>query len=128
VGEKTVEFRTALGVRECGLRFKSAIEEGRGTSAWIGGVVAKALGGETLTWYTPPTDPVFGALDHDRPDFTAGVAVPRAQGAHQNGTNVHLYVWDRGSHRDVGLLAHHSLMGGAQASKLLAAVRTELEA
>ena len=128
MGEKAVEFQTSLSVKECGLRFKSGIETGRGASAWIGGMTAKMLGGETLTWYTPEDDSPFAALDDDPPIFSVGVGVPKAQGAHTNGTNVHMYVWDRGSHRDVALWAHHSLMGGSHATRLLGVGRASVEA
>jgi hypothetical protein len=126
MGEKAVEFQTSSSVKECGMRFKSGIENGRGASAWIGGVTAKLMGGETLGWYTPPNDSPFAALDDDPPTFTIGVGVPKAQGAHANGTHVHMYVWDRGSHRDVALLAHHSLTGGSHAAKLLNAAHTSI--
>ena len=128
MGEKSVEFQTSQSVQECGLRFKSGIESGRGASAWIGGVTAKLMGGETLSWYTPPSDSPFAALDDDPPTFSLGVGVPKAQGAHTNGTNVHLMVWERGTHRDVVLWAHHSLTGGSHATKLLQAARSQIEA
>ncbi len=128
MGEKSVEFRTSLSVKDCGYRFKSGIEGGRGTSAWIGGVTAKLLGGESLTWYTPRDETPFAALDDDPPAYSIGVGVPKAQGAHQNGTNVHMHVWERGSHRDVLLWAHHSLTGGSHAAKLIAAARSAVEA
>lgn len=127
MGEKAVEFQTSASVKECGMRFKSGIEEGRGVSAWIGGVTAALMGGSTLTWYTPEDDSPFAALNDDRPAFCIGVGVPKAQGAHLHGTNVNMYVWDRGSHRDVALLAHHSLTGGAHATKLMAAARSAIE-
>lgn len=127
MGDKHVEFRTARSVQECGMRFRSGIENGRGASAWIGGAVAKIMGGETLSWYSPNDDSPFAAIETDRPTFSVGVAVPKAQGAHQNGTNVHLYVWDRGAHRDVAIWAHHSLTGGAHATKLIAAARSAIE-
>jgi hypothetical protein len=38
-----------------------------------------------------------------------------------------MYVWDRGAHRDVVLWAHHSITGGAQATKLIEAVRSRVE-
>jgi hypothetical protein len=44
-----------------------------------------------------------------------------------HGTNVHMYVWDRGDHRDVALAADHSLAGGAHANKLLQAVRSQFD-
>lgn len=127
MGEKSVEFETSLSVKECGMRFKSGVENGRGASAWIGGVTAKLIGGETLSWYTPEDNSPFASLNDDPPTFSIGVGVPKAQGAHQNGTNVHMYVWDRGPHRDVALWAHHSLMGGSHAAKLLQAARTSVE-
>lgn len=127
MGEKAVEFRTSLTVKACGQRFQSGIMNGRGPSAIIGGLTAKLLGGESLTWYTPEDNSPFAALNDDRPTFSVGVAVPKAQGAHQHGTNVHMYIWDRGGYRDVVLAAHHSLTGGAHASKLIAAVRAQVE-
>jgi hypothetical protein len=128
MGEKTVEFQTALSVKECGFRFKSGIESGRGASAWVGGVTAKLMGGETLSWYTPEDNSPFATLDDDPPTFGIGVSVPKANGAHLNGTNLHMYVWDRGNHRDVALWAHHSLTGGSHAAKLLGVARGAVEA
>jgi hypothetical protein len=127
VGEKVVELQTPLSVKECGYRFQSGIENGRGISARIGGITAKLMGGQGLTWYTPEDDSPFAALNDDRPAFCVGVAVPKAQGAHLHGTNLHMYVWDRGSHREVVLAAHHSLAGGAHASQLIDAARSELQ-
>lgn len=128
MGEKTVEFRTSRSVSECGYGFQSGIQGGRGLSSIIGGLTAKAMGGESLTFYTPEDDSPFAALNRDRPAFSVGVAVPKAQGAHMHGTNVHMHVWERGSHRDVVLWAHHSLTGGSHATKLIEAVRSQVEA
>src|SRR3954451_19516300 len=88
VGEKSVEFKTSLSVKECGQRFQSGIVNGRGLSSRIGGITAKLMGGDSLTWYTPEDDSPFSALNDDPPAFTVGVGVPKAQGAHINGTNV----------------------------------------
>jgi hypothetical protein len=85
------------------------------------------MGGQSLSWYTPEDRSVFAALNDDKPTFSVGVGVPKAQGAHANGSNVEMYVWDRGSHRDVALWAHHSLTGGAHAGKLMDAVRSKIE-
>ena len=125
MGEKSLDFKTPLRVKECGARFQSAIINGRGASARIGGLAAKLMGGETLTWYTPRDDSPFATLDDDPPAFSVGVGVPKAQGAHANGTNLNMFVWDRGSHREVVILAHHSLTGGAHANQLLEAVKSE---
>lgn len=120
-----MEFETRLTVRDCGQRFQSGIVNGRGLSSRIGGITAKLMGGVSLNFYTPEDDSPFAALNDDPPAFAVGVAVPKAQGAHANGTNVHMYVWDRGSHREVTLLAHHSLAGGGHATQLLDAVKSE---
>jgi hypothetical protein len=127
LGEKAVEFKTSLSVKDCGQHFQSGIVNGRGLSSRIGGITAKLMGGESLTFYTPEDDSPFAALNDDRPAFSVGVAVPKAQGAHLHGTNVHMYVWDRGSHREVALAAHHSLAGGAHATQLIEAVKSQLK-
>jgi hypothetical protein len=127
VGQKAVEFETTLSVKECGLRFRSGIVDGRGLSSRIGGLTAVVMGGESLTFYTPQDDSPFAVLNDDRPAFSVGVAVPKAQGAHINGTHVQMHVWDRGSHRDVMVAADHSLAGGAHANKLIEAVRSQVQ-
>lgn len=127
MGEKVVELQTGLEARQCVDRFRSAIQNGRGASAMIGGFTAKLMGGETLTWYVPEHDGPFDPFAGDQPTQSIAVAVPKAYGAHMHGTNLHMYVWDRGGHRDVTLLAHHSITGGQHAEKLLAAVTSSLE-
>lgn len=114
-------------MKECGQAFQSGVEAGRGLSAKIGGLTAKLMGGNSLGFYTPQDDSPWAALNDDPPAFSIGVAVPKAQGAHVNGTNVHMYVWDRGDHRDVALWAHHSLTGGSHAMKLINSCRTQIE-
>jgi hypothetical protein len=128
MGEKVTELQTPLSVKQCGQRFRSGIVNGRGLSSRIGGITAKLMGGESLTWYTPEDSSAFAALNDDRPAFSVGVAVPKAQGAHLHGTNVHMYVWDRGKHREVVIAADHSLAGGAHASQLIDAAVAELRA
>ena len=127
MGEKQLEFTTSLSVKDCGMGFQNGIKEGRGASAKIGGLTAKLMGGESLSWYTPQDNSVFASLNDDRPTFTVGAGVPKAQGAHANGSNVEMYVWDRGGHREVVLWAHHSLTGAAHATKLMEAVRSRIE-
>ena len=122
MGEKAVEFDTPLSVKDCGNRFQDGIQNGRGLSSRLGGLTAKVMGGESLTWYTPQDDSPFAALNDDPAAFSVGVAVPKYAGAHQHGTNVHMYVWDRGNQRHVVLAAHHSLAGAAHANQLIQAV------
>lgn len=127
MGEKALEFKTSLSLKDCGQGFQRGIVSGRGLSAMLGGLTAKLMGGESLPFYTPEDDSPFASLNDDPPAFSVGVAVPKANGAHLHGTNVHMYVWERGSHRDVVLAAHHSLAGGAHATKLIEAVRSQVE-
>jgi hypothetical protein len=127
MAEKQVEFRTSLSVKDCGQRFQSAITNSRGMSAKIGGITAQLMGGKSLIWYTPQDDSPFAALNDDPPAFAVGVGVPKAQGAHAKGTNLQMYVWDRGGHRDVVLWSHHSLTGGSHATKLMDAARSQIE-
>ena len=126
MAEKQIEFSTTFTVKQCGQAFQAGIVEGRGLSSKIGGLTAKLMGGQSLNFYTPERDSPFAVLDDDPPAFSVGVAVPKAQGAHKNGTNVHMYVWDRGSHRDVALWAHHSIAGGSHATQLIDAVRSQI--
>jgi hypothetical protein len=125
MGEKSVEFKTSLSTKECAQRFQSGIVNGRGISSKIGGLTATLIGGKGLNFYTPRDDSPFAAADDDPPAFSVGVAVPKAYGAHANGTNIHMSVWERESHRDIVLWAHHSLAGGAHADQLIQAVVTE---
>lgn len=127
MGEKSVEFKTSLGTKECAQRFQSGIIGGRGVSSKIGGLTATLMGGKSLNFYTPKDDSPFAAVNDDPPAFSVGVAVPKAYAAHANGTNVHMNVWDRGSHRDVTLWAHHSLAGGGHADQLIRAVVAEFD-
>lgn len=126
MGEKQTDFKSSLTVKECGVAFRSAIDEDRGMSAKWGGLAAKLMGGESLTWYTPRDESAFASLDDDPPTFAVGVGVPKAQGAHANGTNVEMYVWDRASHREVTLWAHHSLTGASHALKLMDVARRRI--
>jgi hypothetical protein len=51
MGEKAMEFETALSVPEC--RQRGVVGGGRSLSSKTGGFYARALGGEALTFYTP---------------------------------------------------------------------------
>ena len=126
MGEKHAEFRTSMSTQHCGAAFKSGIEDGRGTSARVGGVTVGLMGGESLSWYTPQDDSAFASLNDDPPAFTVGVGVPKALG-HANGTKLEMYVWDRGTHREVILWAHHSVTGASHATKLMDAVRWRID-
>ena len=66
MGQKAVEFQTRLSLQECGQKFQSGIKGGRGVSSWIGGLTAMAMGGESLTFYTPQDNSPFATLNNAR--------------------------------------------------------------
>ena len=133
MGTKSVTFKTRLSVQECQVRFRSGITEGRGASARIGGLTAKLMGGESLSWSGPDeingflrSNPELADMHGDPPTVGLGVGVPKAAGAHQNGTSVMALIGDRGDHRDVKLWGVHSLTGAAHATKLMDAARAAM--
>lgn len=135
MGTKAITFSTRLSVHECQVRFRSGIADGRGASARIGGLTAKLMGGESLSWADPDdisrflrSNPELADMYGDPPTVGLGVGVPKAAGAHANGTNIMALIWDRGDHRDVKLWANHSLTGGEHATKLMAAAQAAMSA
>ena len=135
MGTKAITFATRLSVQECQVRFRSGISEGRGASARIGGLTAKLMGGESLSWTGPDdisrflrSNPEIADMHGDPPTVGLGVEVPKAAGAHQNGTSIMALIWDRGDHRDVKLWAQHSITGGVHATKLMDSAQASMSA
>lgn len=133
MGTKSVAFATTLSVQECQVGFRSGITEGRGASARIGGLTAKLMGGESLSWSGPDeinsflrSNPELADMHGDPPTVGLGVGVPKAAGAHTNGTSLMALIWERGDHREVRLWAHHSLAGGNHATKLMDAAQAAM--
>ncbi len=126
-------FSTQASVNECKVKFREGVMSGRGASAWIGGVTAKLMGGEMLSWSDEAEvteflhqNPEIADMYGDPPTASMGVGVPKAGGAHTNGTSILMMVWDRGNHREVVLAGFHSLAGGSHARKLLEATQTAM--
>jgi hypothetical protein len=65
-------------------------------------------------------------MHSDPPTVGLGVEVPKAAGAHTNGTGVMALIWDRGDHREVKLWAQHSMTGGSHAVKLIDAAQAAM--
>lgn len=135
MGYKVEDFTTTYSVNDCEVRFRSGISSGRGTSARIGGVTARLMGGEALSWASKADvagflreNPEIADMHDDPPTAAVGVGVPKAYGAHQNGTSVLALIWNRGANRQVRLIGFHSLTGGSHATKLLAAARAAMSA
>ena len=133
MGTKSVTFATKLSVQDCQVGFRSGISQGRGASARIGGLTAKLMGGESLSWSGPDdinsflrSNPELADMHGDPPTVGLGVEVPKAAGAHTNGTAVMALIWDRGDHREVRLWAEHSMTGGSHAVKLIDAAQAAM--
>ena len=133
MGTRSVTFTTNRSVQDCQVGFRSGITQGRGASARIGGLTAKLMGGESLSWSGPDeissflrSNPELADMHGDPPTVGLGVGVPKAAGAHTNGTSVMALIWDRGDHREVRLWAQHSMTGGSHAVKLMDAAQAAM--
>lgn len=107
----TEEFVTDLTVADCADVFR------RGAQASYGGI--RKLQAFTASmadrpraefrFFKPEQDPVFGEVDDDPPTWTGAAAVPGLNKlAGMVEMVVHIYVWDRGSHREVALYAPYA--------------------
>jgi hypothetical protein len=69
------------------------------------------------TTFGQPYGDAFDQLDNDQADF-AIVAKLGGRGAEIQGSSVHMYMWDRGSKREIDLLvSKHLLAMGAKANR-----------
>ena len=123
MGGKTASVQTSLSVQECGRTFQEAVSRGRGIGSHMGGLVSKMSGNDNSGFFTPQDDGPFSALDADKPTFMVGCNIPKfVNSASGNAATIHMYVWDRGAHREVEFFSPHGMMGGGSASKLIAKV------
>jgi len=117
-----------MSMRDCGETFKAAVSQGRGIRSHMGGVMAKMTGNDASGFFTPSDNSPFAALDDDKPSFMIGCNIPKfTNSAHGAANTIHMYVWDRGSHRDVEFASPHSMMGGASSAKLVRKVITSFQ-
>lgn len=123
MGEKAVRVRTSLSVKECAEIFRHAPQQLMSGAAKFQGFLAKVQGGVfTADFFTPQESGPFAALDDDRPAFSAGTWI-RNGASPTNPTELHMYVWDRGSGREVLVIAGHGLVTGfTHAQRLVAQV------
>jgi hypothetical protein len=119
MGQRGTTFETRLTVQQCASVFRESAGSA-GVGGTIGGLAAKVMGNDNSGFYTPTDDSPFSALDGDKPTFMVGVFVPKFNGGGRgNGTNLHMYVWDRGGFRYVELVAPHGFGGGMHANKVV---------
>lgn len=120
MGQIESQVRTTYSVKQCGELFQKAVREAQGVGSQVGRLAAKLMGNDNSGFYTPRDESPFSELNDDPPTFVVGAFIPKLQGgALGNGTHVHMYVWDRGSHRDVEFYSPHGFGGGMHASKLV---------
>lgn len=120
MGSKRAAARTEMSVQECAQVFQAAVTKGRGIRSHIGGMAAKVAGSDESGFFTPRDDGPFAALDTDPPAFTIGCNIPKMTNSAAGACNtIHMYVWDRGNHREVEFYSPHGMLGGGSSAKLV---------
>jgi hypothetical protein len=114
MGVKTAQVRSSLSVRDCGHRFKTAIEKGRPLAWRLPGI----------EWFTPHDSSPFASLNDDQPDFAAGAVVAGS-------IRFEMGVWDRGDQREVNIVATwrtaSAVAIGRNVAKMLAGIQSQLD-
>lgn len=117
MGDKAARIETTLTVRQCAAIFQASPKQLMSGAAKFQGFAAKLAGGNfTADFFTPRDSGPFSMLDDDPPAFAVGTFIRNGASA-PNPTEVHMYVWDRGSKREVAVIAAHGLMTGALHAK-----------
>lgn len=117
MGQKAARIETTLTVKECAALFQASPKRLMSGAAKLQGFAAKAAGGNfTADFFTPTDSSPFAALDDDAPAFAGGTFIRNGASA-PNPTELHMYVWDRGSNREVAVVAAHGLMTGTLHAK-----------
>lgn len=126
MGEKAARMETTLTVKECAALFQASPRQLMSGAAKFQGFTAKLAGGNfTADFFTPTDSSPFAALNDDAPAFAAGTYIRNGASA-PNPTELHMYVWDRGSKREVLVIAGHGLMTGALHAKKVVQRLTEM--
>ncbi len=117
---KRATARTQMSVKECADAFQMAVAKARGIRSQIGGLIAKTAGNANSGFFTPRDDSPFSSVDTDKPAFIVGCNIPKMFNSSQGAAlTIHMYVWDRGSHRELEFSSPHSLLGGGSSAKLI---------
>lgn len=107
----TEEFVTDLSVSQCADAFRVGARASFGGMRKFQAFTASMADRPKaeFRFFTPEKDPVFGELNDDPPTWTAAAAVPGLNKlAGMVEMVVHIYVWDRESHREVVLYAPYA--------------------
>ncbi len=127
----TEDFITDLSVRECSAAFRVGAEASYGGMRKFASLVTKMQdrASAQFSFFTPRPDEVFGDLDEDPPTWSGGVTVPGVTKV--NGTLemvVQIYVWERGSHREVQIIAPYGIGEKGSTSRVLDRILQEFPA
>jgi hypothetical protein len=120
MGAKSATASSNMSVEDCGQAFQMAVSRSRGIRSQMGGLVSKVAGHDNSGFFTPTDNSPFSAVDSNKPTFMVGCNIPKfTNSAGGNVATIHMYVWDKGTHRDIEFYSPHGLMGGGSAAKLV---------
>ena len=122
-----VRLSTQLSVRDLGCIFQESTQRMYGAKEKF----AKFVRGFTqvsnnFEYFTPRDDSPFSALDDDKPTFSVGVTVPKFAGTGDGEVTLHMYVWDRGTVREVMLASPHTFASGSSARRAVDRVLNQI--
>jgi hypothetical protein len=120
MSQKGIVFTTKLTVADCANLFRQTGDSLRGVRGRLLEATAAVAGNSDRTgYYTPSFDSPFARVG-GVPDFAVGVNILKFNaGAQGNGTHVHMYVDDRGDHRDVQIVAKHGLLDASRSARMV---------
>ena len=121
-------LNTLLATKDLAEYFRQATESLYGLKGRFGSLARSFTqpGGNSFEYFTPRDDSPFSSLEEDKPGFSVGVNIPKFAGTGGGETTVHMYVWDRGSHREVVLVSPHTIGSASSAKKAVSRILTEL--
>jgi hypothetical protein len=113
MGDKAAKIETTLTVKQCAALFQASPKQLMSGAAKFQGLAARLAGGNfTADFFRPTDSSPFAELYDDAPAFAVGTFIRNGvNGTHP--TELHMYVWDRGSKREVAVIAGHGLVTGA---------------
>jgi hypothetical protein len=113
-----LNLSTSLTTQDLGVLFKETTTAMHGVAGKVAHVGRSMSRHATkgFGYYRPHGDE-FSVLDDDLATFEIGVHLPTFSGTNGGGVTLHMYVWDRGDHREVQLVTPHGVISGASKSK-----------
>jgi hypothetical protein len=106
------DIRTTLLTKELADIFRQST----GSLLSLSGRFAGRVRGQQAEYFVPREDSPFSVLDDDPPTFAVGVSLPKYFGGGGGLITVHMYVRDRGDHREVALISPYTFGGKTSAN------------